>query len=60
MLTVGIEKGTWRAARHFLVYHGQDLSLVPEELMDEALKIEATEARREKRLAIARTGASQR
>ena len=56
MLTTGIEKGTWKAARHFLVYHTQDLSLIPEELMDEALKIEAAEARWEKRLAVARSG----
>ena len=58
MLTVGIEKGTWRAARHFLVYQYQELSLVPDELVDEALKIEAAEKRREKRLALGRGASS--
>jgi hypothetical protein len=51
MLTMGIEKGTWRAARHLLVYEYKDVSLNPEELVDDVLKIEASEVRREKRLA---------
>ena len=54
MLTVGLEKNTWRAARHFLVYHTQDLSLIPEDMMDDVLRIEKLEAKREKDLAAAR------
>ena len=57
MLTAGIEEGTWAAARHFLVYHTQNLSLVPTELMDEALKIEVADQRRQKSLAAGRGGA---
>ena len=54
MLTMGIEKGTWRAARHLLVYEYKDVSLNPEELVDDVLKIEAAEIRQEKRLAVGR------
>ena len=54
MLTVGLDKGTWRAARHFLVYHTDSLSLVSDEMMDEVLAIEDLEQRREKRIAAAR------
>ena len=54
MLTVGIEKGAWKAARHFLVYHMADMSLVSDELMDDAIRIEAAESKREKKLAAAR------
>ena len=50
MLTVGIQKSTWKAAKHFLVYHHEDLSLVPEGMMDAALKIEELELKREKKL----------
>ena len=53
MLTVGIEKGARKAARHFLVYHMADMSLVSDELMDDAIRIEAAESRREKKLAAA-------
>ena len=60
MLTVGLEKNTWRAARHFLVYHTQDLSLIPEDMMDDVLRIEKIEAKREKELAAARVGDSRR
>ena len=41
MLTVGLDKGTWGLAQRFLVYKSQDLSLVSDESMDEALKIDA-------------------
>ena len=54
MLTVGIEKGTWRAARHFLVYHTDPLALVSDEMMDDVLAIEDLEQKREKRIAAAR------
>ena len=54
MLTTGVEKGTWGLARRFLVYHQGDMSLVSDELMDEALKVDALEKRREKALAAAR------
>ena len=60
MLTAGIEKGTWSLARRFLVYHQQDLSMVSDELMDEALKVEAAEKKREKALLAARSDAPRR
>ena len=58
MLTVGLTKGTWRAARHFLVYHTQDLSLVPEEMLEDTLRIEELENKLDKKLAAARAGGS--
>ena len=54
MITAGLEKGTWGLARRFLVYHQQDMSLISDELMDEALKVDALEEKREKALAAAR------
>ena len=54
MITAGVEKGTWGLAKRFLVHHQADLSLVSDELMDEALKVDALEKRREKALAAAR------
>ena len=54
MLTAGIERGTWNLAKRFLVYHQQDLSMVSDELMDEALKVDAAEKKREKALQAAR------
>ena len=60
MLTAGIEKGTWSMARRFLVYHQQDLSMVSDELMDEALKVEAAEMKRGKALLAARSEAPRR
>ena len=56
-LTAGIDKNCFRAARHFLVYHVEDSSLVSEAMMDQALKIEENEARRQRRMATARGGA---
>ena len=56
MLTAGLEKGTWGLARRFLLYHQADLSLVSDELMDEALKIDVLEKKREKALFAAREG----
>ena len=60
MLTVGLDKGTWDIARRFLVYHNQDMSLVPDEMMDAALRIDNLERKREKALAAARSGPSSR
>ena len=54
MITVGLDKGTWGVARRYLVYHNQDLSLVSDELLDEALKIDAMEKKRERALAAAK------
>ena len=54
MLTVGLDKGTWGVARRYLVYHNQDISLVSDELLDEALKIDAMEKKRERALLAAR------
>jgi hypothetical protein len=54
MLTVGVKENTWRAARHFLVYHHEDMSLVPESMMDDVLRIEEIESRRAKKLAAGR------
>ena len=54
MLTAGLDKGTRGLARRFLVYHQADMSLVSDELMDEVLKVDALEKRREKALAAAR------
>ena len=56
MLTAGIEKGSFRPARHFLVYHTKDASLCSDSLMDEALRIEEKANKREKKLAVARGG----
>ena len=56
-LTAGIDKNCFKAARHFVVYHVEDTSLVSESMMDQALKIEENENRREKRMATARGGA---
>ena len=54
MLTAALEqggsKGAFKLARHFLVYHTQDLSLCSNAMYDEALKIEARAAKREKEL----------
>ena len=41
-------------ARRYLVYHNQGLSLVSDELLDEALKIDAMEKKRERALAAAK------
>ena len=60
MLTVGLDKGTWDIARRFLVYQNQDISLVPDEMMDEAMRIDNLEKKREKALAGARTGPAKR
>ena len=60
MLTAGIEKGTWNLARRFLVYHQADMSLISDELMDEALKIDSEEKKREKALAAPRGEAPRR
>ena len=60
MMTAGIERGTWALARRFLVYHQQDLTMVSDELMDEALKVEALEKKREKALAAAKSEAPRR
>ena len=54
MLTAGIEKGAWPLARRFLVYHQPDMSLISDELMDEALKIDAEEKKRERAIALAK------
>ena len=54
MITVGLDQKTWGVARRFLVYHNQDHSLVPDELMDEALKVDAAMKKREKAIAAAR------
>ena len=54
MLTAGIEKGAWQLARRFLVYHQPDMSLISDELMDEALKIDAEEKKRERAIATAK------
>ena len=54
MLTVGLDKGTWGVARRYLVYHNQDLSLVSDELLDEALKIDAMEKKRDRALLAAK------
>ena len=54
MLTAGIEKGSFRLARHFLVYHTKDSSLCSDSLMDEALRIEERTNKREKKMAAAR------
>jgi hypothetical protein len=51
-ITAGLEKkGSFKLSRHFLVYHTQDLSLVSDSLVDEALKIEDRDQKRQKRLA---------
>ena len=60
MITAGIEKGTWGLARRFLVYHQADMSLISDELMDEAIKIDTEEKKREKALAAARGEAPRR
>ena len=54
MIATGVERGTWGLARRFLVYHQQDMSLIPDELMDEAIKVDAEEKKRERLLASAR------
>ena len=55
-LTAGIDKNCFKAARHFLVYHMEDTSLVSEAMMDQALRIEENDQRRQKRMATARGG----
>ena len=60
MITAGVERGTWALARRFLVYHQQDLTMVSDELMDEALKVDALEKKREKVLQAARSDAPRR
>ena len=60
MLTAGIERGTWTLARRFLVGRQQDFTMVPDELMDEALKVDAAEKKREKALLAARSDAPRR
>ena len=55
-LTAGIDKKCFKAARHFLVYHMEDTSLVSEAMMDQALRIEENDQRRQKRMATARGG----
>ena len=60
MITAGIERGTWALARRFLVYHQQDLTMVSDELMDEALKVDALEKKREKALQAAKSEAPRR
>ena len=54
MLTTGLEKDTWKAARHFLTYHTADMSLCSDALLDEVLKIEDRAAKREKRVQAAK------
>ena len=53
-ITSGVETKCFKAARHFLVYHYEDNSLVSESMMDAALEIEKAEQSREERLAKAR------
>ena len=53
MLTTGIEKGSWRLARHFLVYHTKDSAISSEAMVDEALKIEERARKRERRMVAA-------
>ena len=60
MLTAGLERGTWNLARRFLVHHQQDLSMVSDELMDEALKVDAAEKKQEKALHAARADTPRR
>ena len=60
MITAGIAKGTWGLARRFLVYHQADMSLISDELMDEAIKIDTEGKKREKALAAARGDAPRR
>ena len=60
MLTAGIEKGTWGLARRFLVYHQPNMSLISDELIDEAIKIDAEDKKRERAIAAARGEAPRR
>ena len=60
MMAAGIERGTWTLARRFLVYHQQDLTMVSDELMDEALKVDALEKKREKAFQAAKSDAPRR
>ena len=60
MIATGVEKRAWGLARRFLVYHQQDMSLIPDELMDEAIKIDAEEKKRDRLLAAARGEAPKR
>ena len=55
-LTSGIQTKCFAAAKHFLVYHYEDMSLTPEGMLDAALKIEELEKGRADRLAKARSG----
>ena len=56
MLTTGIERGSWKLARHFLVYHTRDAAISSEAMVDEALKIEEKAAKRSKRMTAAGAG----
>ena len=58
--TSGIQKDCFQAARHFLVYHYEDMALVPEPLMDAVLKVEELEHSRQERIAKARSHRSGR
>ena len=50
MLAVGIKhNNNFKVARHFLVYHAEDLTLVPEDVMDDAIRIEEIENKRAQR-----------
>ena len=60
MIAAGVERGTWALARRFLVYDQKDLTMVSDELMDEALKVDALEKTREKVLQAARSDAPRR
>ena len=56
MLTAGLEMGDMGLAKHFLVYHDRDLSLVSDALLDEALNIQDRASKRAKKLAASRSG----
>ena len=60
MLTAGIEKGSFKLSRHFLVYHTRDLGLCSESMFDEAVRIEKRASKRDRELAALRGGARDR
>ena len=60
MITAGIERGTWGLARRFLVYHQPNMSVISDELIDEAIKIDTEDKKRERAIAAARGEAPRR
>ena len=56
MLSTGIKENNFKVARHVLVYHAQDHSLVPEEVLDDAIRIEEIEHKRAQRLSKTQSG----